>query len=341
MGKHRALYLNHFEEWDTFVDIGLGGNIFSKSWWLRAVSEALGSDFKVLGVLENERLVGGVGLNILSLPLIGKVVTCPLLTPYNSVVIIPKKTKNKDKILLHNEKIMTAISEKLKKDYESVSVVNHPNINDIRPFQWQGWKEKVRYTYFINIEDPDQLWKEFSNNVRTRIRKCYREGVKVEKSNDDRLFFELFQCVFERKNMISPVMKDQFHKIFNALNENVKIYFAKLGKEAISAMAVIMDRKGIAHEWQAGTKPEYLKLGVAQFLRWKVIEDLSSQNYRVFDLNGGGQKSIALSKSQFGGYLIPYFEVNFKSYYIYMLEKGWNSLKRFKLVQLLRRDLWQ
>lgn len=342
MSKYEATYIEDYGPWDELVQSSPSGNVFSESFWLSALAKTAVDDFKIIGVFKGDRLVGGVGLPIIdSLPG-GSIVVNPKLTPYNSPVVRPRNTSKRSKISSHQDKTITAISEKVQDDFQVATFINDTSLMDIRPFKWDGWNDSVKYTYIVDIQDTEALWDSVNSNVRSRVRKCRDEDVEVEIIRDGGglRFYDLFKSTFERRDMLPPVSADDLEILFDSIAAENKLhyYVASVDGTDVSALAAVADGK-LVHEWQAATDPEYLSMGVAPYLRWEALEDLHESGYEKFDLNGAGIKSVARAKSKFAGSLVPYYETSLTDMRHTFLQKGWDRFGDSELVQKLRYNI--
>lgn len=305
-------YLNSEEYalWDDFIDQSEQGSIYSKSYWLQAISDITNQKFRILCILDNGYILGGIGFCVKK-NILGEVINRPILTPYNGVIIKKSLTKYPSKITSDFFELVNPILNKIKNDkYAKVTLYNRTSINDIRIFVWNGWEAKIRYTYEIPIFDLSRLIPSLAHNIRKQIRKCEESAIQVSSYDDINTFYKLFKSSFDRQNISTPINKDDFIKLYTKLRafSCCKMYFAHLNSgKPISARIELFTEDKMAHDWVAGADPDYLKTGATSYLLWKVIEDLSNKGYKYLDLNGANIKTIARFKSEFGGDLLPYY----------------------------------
>lgn len=335
----RYLQIDEYPLWDEFLHQAQGGNIYSSSQWLQAVEKAFHIPVKIVAVFHEKIIIGGVGVVIRKIPLVGLWAGPPSVAAYNSILVLPRDTNNLRRQETKWNTIIESICEFLENEYQGIDLINHPTIRDIRPFQWKGWKDKIYYTYLVDIQDSKEMWNSLYNDVRSKVRKCEREKVIVNKQGSAKNFYRLWEKTFHRQGTKTPINEQELTCLFEEMGKGQKlvVYEAQKGEEVISAIAALLDINGAAHEWQAATDPEFLNLGVFSFLMWSALEDLSHQGFTQFDFDGAGIKSIAFSKNQFGGVLVPHYRVWKTNTMSENLFKMWNLSKKVGIASYVRR----
>lgn len=345
MADYVARVLEDYTEWNELVESSPHGTVFNKTYWLETIADTVGEDFEVVGVYKGERLVGGFGLNLFSLPVGKPIVATPRMTPYNGVVIRPRNTQKKSKLLSHRKRIVSELVGVVTDRYEAIELVHAPDVVDVRPFQWENWETDIRYTNVIDISNTDWLWDAVNGDVRTQVRKCRDGSVTVDRYEEGHAdaFFDFFEKTFNRRDMVVPVGREQLRTMFRDLSSHgrLRVYVAQYEGSPVSITAIVTDEDGLAHEWQAATDPEHLSLGVAPFLRWNAIEDLAADGFTKFDMNGTGIESLANAKSQFAGQVVPHYVTRVQNPALRALRFGWDRLQDLETVQRLRRYAWQ
>ena len=157
--------------WDQFVKNSPHGTILSTSAWLQASADAQGGNPVKVGTWDGDNLIAGVSyVEVFKGTL--KKATTPVLTPYGGFVY----NSNPNDPGSDTESLKLLCAEKLihflQKNYHKVFLVHAPDFIDIRPFSWQGWTESVHYTYLLDINDSDTVWKNFRERTKRKIRKA-------------------------------------------------------------------------------------------------------------------------------------------------------------------------
>ena len=319
------------EEWDRFVDDSPQGSIYSKSFWLKAITGVTGGTFRILAAFKGGNLFGGIGLHIRRSPL-GNIMNCPILTPYNSIILKKPDSKYPDKVEAENLGITDALIQSLQTEgkYNIIDISNRPSITDIRSFKWKGWERDILYTYEIPLYDLDAHVEILAHSIRKQIRKSQESGIRVAVHDDPEKFYSLFSMPFTRQKRAAPVCRSKFYELINELRPHncYRMYFAELESgEAVSARIALFTKNETAHDWVAGADPAYFQTGATPFLLWNIMKDLAGMGYRCLDLNGANIEHIARFKSEFGGKIAPYYAVS----------KYGSPL--FKLALIMRRQI--
>ncbi|MBN1994979.1 MAG: GNAT family N-acetyltransferase [Anaerolineae bacterium] len=307
----RLLKPDEYQAWDCLVATAQTGSIFNSTAWLNAVARLFNRELRIWGVYRNEELVAGTGLVSFKLLSFIKVAGFLPITPYNSIIIQPRDSDKEARCASYRLAVLELLARVLATEADVVDIINHPALTDIRPFSWLGWSSKIRYTYLIDISKPGQLWEQTYEAFRRQVRKCEREKIELECNADSKTLYQLYHGTYEKQGRRIYVDESSFCGLCEVLKAEARlaIYIARREGQAISGLGIVKDYRGVIHEWVAGTNPEYLKLGVASFMLWTVIEQLAREGFTCFDLNGANVPAIARHKSQLGGRLTPYYEI--------------------------------
>jgi lipid II:glycine glycyltransferase (peptidoglycan interpeptide bridge formation enzyme) len=183
------------------------------------------------------------------------------------------------------------------------------------------------------------LWERVYNDIRTQVRSCRRKGVKVERSTDAEVLYQLYRQTYEKQGRRVYISQASFCELCDVLEgqKRLVMYVARMGGHAVSGLGVVKDYRGVAHEWVAGTDPDYLQLGAAPFVLWTAIEDLSEEGFHRFDLDGANVPSIARFKSQLGGELTPYYELMNQSLKAKIFDWGWKRAQEWGIADWLKQ----
>lgn len=306
----RELEQDEFLRWDEFVDESPQGSIFSKSFWLKCNAELINGHFKILGVLNGDLLLGGIGLCIKK-HLLGKEVITPILTPYSSIILRNPVTKYPHKIVDEQLEVAEKIIRQIRLEkYLTVKIINSPRINDVRAFYWDNWTVWPSYTYEIPLSNFDKTKEMFDHNVRNKINKSERSNIQFKIKDDFESLYSLLKLTFKRRKRPLFMNKDKFQKLYDNLKKHncCKMYFAEIeGGKPVSGRITLFTKHQVAHDWVAGADPDYLNTGATPFLISKILEDLSRNGYKYLDMDGANVPTIAKFKSTFGGELKHYF----------------------------------
>lgn len=200
----------------------------------------------------------------------------------------------------------------IQKKYTSISFRLAPNISDIRPFLWNGFKCKLFYTYVKRLEE---------NNIHHSLSKLIKKPLSddyyfdINKDLDIVWKFhatDILSFGFRKKNVQSSIQ--YFKLLFEEKKAHTYNIYYK-GTFLASIIALLdMDNKH-AYFPLVGTmdKPHYQK-NVSAHLYCFAINELKKLNIENIDFMGANTESIARYKSKFGGTLTPHYNVHYSKY---------------------------
>lgn len=343
MSKYEVTVLPpaEYDRWDDFLTSTPGGSVYSSSTWLEMIARLFNRELKIWTVQQKGEIVAGVGtVSFHPAPLIKMAGFLPL-TPYNSVVIRPRSSDKEAKAAYYRITILSLLAEALENEADVINLTHHPSLVDMRPFIWRGWKSDVRYTYLIDVSNPEILWHDLHNDFRTQVRKCQRNNVTFDVVCDGTSLYWLYHHTYEKHGRKVYIDEATFCEWCNVLLEKnrLAIYTASLDGQPISGVGIIKDYRGMLHEWVAGTDTEFLNLGVASFMLWKAIEELSREGYTCLDLNGANVAGIARHKSKLGGVLTPYYRVTSQTQKSILFDRVWQVAQNWGVADFMKQKL--
>tara|TARA_B100002052_G_C15880001_1_gene598763 strand:- start:1129 stop:2085 length:957 start_codon:yes stop_codon:yes gene_type:complete len=180
----------------------------------------------------------------------------------------------------------------------------------LQPFQWRGFIENKKYTYILNdIKNTDAIFKNFKSNLRRNIAKAERL-VRVNESDDIKLFYEINKKTFTRQKMNIKYSYLLVKSIDDFLKKNKKriILFAKdKNNEIHSAIYIVLDNDKAIYLW-GGSVPKFRSSESMSLLMWEAIKK-SSLSVNNFDFEGSMIKNIAKYYQKFNPVSEYYFEL--------------------------------
>ncbi|MCD9023658.1 GNAT family N-acetyltransferase [Cohnella silvisoli] len=220
----------------------------------------------------------------------------------------PKNLKN-DMKLNYEREIYTELIEKLPQVDYSYQHFNW-NITNWSTFFWKGFRQTTRYTYvYENIQDLDQIYANFRDNIRAEIRKA-EKILKVVESDDLETFHRINKKTFDRQNVPMPHNYETLKLLDQACRKRGcrKIYFAVDEQGQIhSVIYMVWDAK-CAYYLLGGADSELRKSGSHSFLLWHAIREMSKVT-KQFDLHGGMHEPVERFFRALGALQKPYFQV--------------------------------
>jgi len=214
--------------------------------------------------------------------------------------------------------------------YSCSYLIHSPDFTDIRPFTWAGWTGIVRYTYLIDLTDPEKIWDLMERRVRTVLRKA-ESTLVLGKSIELEQFGRLYDRIYTDREKIPPIARST---VISFVDKMVKSGLAEIRTvldntgEVISAMALVSDEK-TAYAWISGSIPGRNSSGAFSLLFWDAIRRYSATCLQL-DMVGANIPSIAFFKKGFGGLLKPYYVTEWYSSMLSRVAFGvYAGMKRF------------
>lgn len=321
---------NQLKIWDDFVDRSPQGSIYHKAFWLNCVADLIGGGIRILGVFEGNNLVGGLGLCYKE-SLFGKV-CMPYYARYNGILLSAPESQQPYLVISNQLLICQLLVEGLQKlRFRRITLYNSPQLKDVRANQWANWRIDAAYTIEIPISDLPKLRASIGKSVFKQARRSEEMGIQVSIGDDFDAYYKLLIMTFQRRNRPLPKARHQMRTLYEMARElgHAKMYFAKLPNgQPISARIVLFSNHMTAHGWESASNPSFHHTGVAYFLMWETIKDLSNDGFQFLDLNGANIPGIANFKSKFGGSLEHYFVTVYNKYFLQGLyDLGKNQLR--------------
>jgi len=144
--------------------------------------------------------------------------------------------------------------------------------------------KRAKVTFILNLaEGEDFLWKNFRKQVRNRIRKGIKNGLKVDFGKQN---FVKFYDIFSQsmKDMGSPVQNKQFFlNILEEFPQQTEIFVIFYNKKVIATKLIMFFKDTMFLVWGAFLK-EYYELVPNYLLMWEVIRFAYEGGYRFCNM---------------------------------------------------------
>ncbi|MFQ5905154.1 MAG: GNAT family N-acetyltransferase [bacterium] len=294
------------EVWDRLLSGSPQATIFCSPQFSRALAEATGQAYRFVVCFREDRLIAGIPLfewrraGIL-------MVRQPPLVPHLGLIVSGDVEADHPRSREFNVlQACRALSEWLAERYDYVSFSHHPSLTDVRPFLWQGFREKACYTYRIRLArfGPDML----HSSTRNKIAKARREHVQIEESEDLTHILVMVEMSYARRGRKVPFSKRYLETLFRCLARHglVRLHYARNSEGKVVSGRIILESFDVVYDWVAGADPVHYGSAATPFLLYTIIEK-SRKGHDIYDLMGANTPSIAAFKSNFGGEIAPYY----------------------------------
>lgn len=183
-----------------------------------------------------------------------------------------------------------------------------PEILDVRPWQWAGFRASVRYTFVLDLPHAAT---HLDPMVRNRITTATRRGYRCERSTKLGDVLACLQETESRQGFHHQLGLGDLERARACLDdERFRCYVchAACGEPA-SAFIALHEPGGDAIGWVAGTRKPHLASGAAQLVTQFALNDLAAAGARRLDWAGANIQSISAAKANWGPRFVPYYVV--------------------------------
>ena len=281
--------------------------IFHQYWWLDAVCGE--NNWDVILYEKGGHIWGSMPYYKIKKYLF-KMILMPKLTQFMGPYIkFPKNQKYYKKLSWEKEIMEYFIKNLPQVDFFYQNF--HFSITNWLPFYWKGFKQTTRYTYVIDRNlDIENLSKNFETDVRRRIRKAIKNGVRVIESENVRKFYELNKMTFERQGLSIPYSYELVKKIYDYCKKHnsVKIYFAIDNQNNIIAGSFLVYDMNTVYYLMGGIDPERKDIGGMDLVLHESIQ-FALESKRDFDFEGSMIESIEKYFRSYGAIQKSYFQI--------------------------------
>ena len=283
--------------------------VYFNNWYLDyACGE---NNWEVLICIENEQLYGVLPFYKSTIPLLGKKIGMPRITPFMGVyLVIPEGLKKVSRGSLEKKVVGELVDALPKFCYFNVRF--HRSFGNWLPFFWKGYLQQTMYTYVIpDISNTEEVFANFKSSVRNKIRKA-EHLVTVELSQDIETFYLLNKMSFERQNKkigYDLANLKRMDEVF-ARNNARRIFLAKGNDGRVhSALYLTFDRV-TAYVHLIGEDPALRNSGAGALLVWEAIKYAHRDlGLTEFDFEGSVIENIEENRRAYGADQVPYHRI--------------------------------
>ena len=296
--------LNEINKIDNISKIH--GNIFNQFLWIKIFENSI----NIFGIYDDgDNLVGGFYLY--EEKKFGfSIYRNPPFTPYIGP-FLKIEAKNQVSIMNNWKKSLRLIADFIDNlNYSIISFSLNREIIDTQPFIWKKFKVIPNYTYILDLEKSmDNIKNEFSAERRNDIKKALKDGLKVEKINDNEIIRLLVNKTFSRQG--KKLNEFYLRKIlFDFSNDNNSFAFATFKNNIPIACSFCVYDNFTAYYLLGGYDDEIKHHGAGALSMLECLNYAKNLGLKYFDFEGSMVPNIEQYFRGFGGKLTPYFRVN-------------------------------
>ena len=295
----RILGRSDSETWDGFVKRSPHGSFFYRSTWLEIAEKVFGNEIEIYACVDRGEIVCGCPVSVKKKGFF-TMARRPFATPYAGIILGGRE----DDV---EARAMTEMIRFLSSRFNYTKLVNTPSFRNMEPFREHGWSVGDKYTYIIDLDDEERIWKRFECDLRNVIRKAQRNDINVRACWDVDRFYELYKGTFENRGISITITRDAICGLCDRLKtEGIgSLFTAEMPSGEIGAAAVVTWDETSAYYLLSASHTVLRKLGAPSLLLWEIIRGMS-RRFASFDLVGANIPSIAQFKKQFRPRLVEY-----------------------------------
>lgn len=293
--------------WDSFVDQSPQGCVFCRSWWLDALCEGR---FEVLTLWKGDELVAGMPLPR-GRKLCWSTITMPPLTQTLGPLLAPEGDGKYVTQLSSQMAVLRDLVEAIPAaDFFRINC--HPSLTNWLPFHWEGYEQTTRYTYVIEPDtDLDTLRAGAAPQLRTKLRKAEKAGIRVELTDDVDVLLSLNEKTFAHLGTPRPYAEADVVRMVKACaahDARTMLVASDESGRPHAVVCLVHDPKCM-YNLVGGTDPDLRNSAATQLMLWHAVE-LAHERGMSFDFCGSMLEGVESFNRAFGGELRPYFEIH-------------------------------
>lgn len=244
-----------------------------------------------------------------------KFIIPPPFTPHISLFyqnpatsIVGKHSFDKD--------ILSLIADYFKNTGVHYVKLNLPeSIIDTQAFIWKGYQSVNRYTYLIDLlKNEDELMTNLSSEKRKSISKAQKDGLEIKEVTENKdIVYDLIIKSLSRQEIAKnlSVIKSVILKYSNPSNSFAFVAYHQ-GKPAASSFCVYNQERAIYMFGGFDEQNKHHGAGVS--CMWNSILKAKQLGLTYFDFEGSMNQDIERYFREFGGRLVPVYEVEFSKF---------------------------
>lgn len=241
----------------------------------------------------------------------------------NCGFIATARAKNPAKRIGEGKKVHTAIAAFLKDLPGVVTVAFPPDVVDMQPYIWAGYKVVPSYTYRIQLtQGIDGVRQDYATETRNAIRKAETDGVSVRSASSAEVL-PLVRATFDRKGKTLDHAKvDRILGTFLDGGHGYAFLTEWKGTPIAGAFCAVDGQR--AYYLLGGHVKVAGHAGAGAMTVDRCIMEAARRGIPQFDLEGSMIPDIERFFRGFGAQLTPYFTVNRASFLMEtLLKRKW------------------
>jgi hypothetical protein len=295
--------------WNQFVDDSPQGTFFHKTTWADILSNTFERSYDIILCLKNKQPVGGM-IFFRHKKYIWNMITPTAFFPYCAPIFYRPVDEKPQKTISNQLSITEKFESYLRENYDYWVLDVPANSIDVRPYVWKGARIEPQYSYVVSLKNKDQLYENFNQSVRRKLKQAQVEKASIIESTDPKKLLELVVKSYSRHGMKPLVGQDHLNSFLKKVMKlsQARLYYLDLKGNINAGRLVIID-KLYGYDLLSGS--EESKGFGSTFLTASILEKYAGK-IEQFDFLGANHPQIEEFKRGFGGELTQGFRVTNK-----------------------------
>lgn len=209
--------------------------------------------------------------------------------------------------------ILRALACYVKKRLPYMLVEVHPNLTDVRPYLYNGWRASCEYTHIWDLRNRNAPLENMHHRSRSHVQHAEKDLVFARESSADTLceFVQLYRKTMMKFNWLPDATWEMnFRKYVSWMEtrDMFRLYTCRtVNGELVGAILYILSRiNRTVYVWLIGYNPETKIKGWSDTLNCHAAQELSSE-FDFFDFGEGSRESIYRAKDTAGTTSVPFW----------------------------------
>lgn len=296
------------EEWDSFVVRSPDRSPFLRSPWLETYSAVFGHEVRRIVASSDAGIIAGLAFQakrksgFIVSPHFPIAIGTGLVSAGDATADPALMTEAKQLLLTHIQNTVRFVS--------FTTFVDSPELTRYSR-RWSWMKQR---TARLSLVDANELWNGFQQSLRRKIRRAQEQNFQFTEGGDPAQLVELHGQSYARQLIEPPMEKALLTRWCTALAEKklIRVFSVTDCDRPIAMRAIVCDGS-MTYDWLAGSDPTALESNATHFLVWKILEQLSAEQFETFDFMGLNTPGPAQFKEAFGGRQVEYRIANYYS----------------------------
>ncbi|MCB9058717.1 MAG: GNAT family N-acetyltransferase [Calditrichae bacterium] len=299
-----------YPRWDAFVEESPQGCIFHTSKWAAIIKSVFKRKFEILVIEKKDIIQAGILFWPKNQSIFRSITYIPN-TSYQGPLFIQSESTKLSTINAQYEKYSSELIDFLLKNYNLIDIPLSPTLTDCRPFQWHNFKVSSKYTYRFPIIDMAEMEKQFSQDLRRKLKDSATEQNDFRESKDTNNLVSFIYQSYKQHGMTPAINNSQLQEFLDLClsSDAGKLYYQYYDDAAVAGIFVLTDSRNV-YALFSGIDSNYRHKINSELLH---IHVLSQEIFKgkIFDFLGANTKDLEQFKRSFGGELTPYFTVTY------------------------------